>query len=257
MNGSKSRSRRSTGTTTASMAPARSGWSSIARASRWPAAPSNDSWASWDYAAHGGGARFARPDPTRRQSAHRIGSTATSRRGHPISCGWRIFLRLNLVGTVYVAFVIDAYARRILGWRVATSMTTALVLDALEQAVWTRRRDGVANLAGLVHHNDAGSQYTSIAFTDRLAQAGIDPSVGSVGDAYDNALAESVIGLFKTELIKPGGPWRITEQVEAATLHYVHWFNHHRLLEINGDLPPIELEQAYYRLHNSDLAEAG
>ena len=160
-------------------------------------------------------------------------------------------------GMVYVAFVIDAYARRILGWRVATSMTTALVLDALEQAVWTRRRDGVADLAGLIHHNDAGSQYTSIAFTDRLAEAGIDPSVGSVGDAYDNALAESVIGLFKTELIKPGGPWRITEQVEAATLHYVHWFNHHRLLEINGDLPPIELEQAYYRLHNSDLAEAG
>jgi len=160
-------------------------------------------------------------------------------------------------GMVYVAFVIDAYARRILGWRVATSMTTALVLDALEHAVWTRGREGAADLAGLVHHSDAGSQYTSITFTQRLADAGIDPSVGSVGDAYDNALAESVIGLFKTELINPGTPWRTAEQVEAATLHYVHWFNHHRLLETNGDLPPLELEQAYYRLHHSDLAEAG
>ena len=160
-------------------------------------------------------------------------------------------------GMVYVAFVIDAYARHILGWRVATSMTTALVLDALDHAVWTRRRAGAADLAGLVHHSDAGSQYTAITFTQRLTEAGIDPSVGSVGDAYDNALAESVIGLFKTELINPGGPWHTTEQLEAATLHYVHWFNHHRLLESNGDLPPIQLEQTYYRLHHSDLAEAG
>jgi putative transposase len=160
-------------------------------------------------------------------------------------------------GMVYVAFVIDAYARRILGWRVATSMRTALVLDALEQAVWARRRDGTGELAGLIHHNDAGSQYTSIAFTERLGEAGIDASVGSVGDAYDNALAESVIGLYKTELIKPRGPWHTLDEVEAATLHYVHWFNHDRLLEVNGDLPPVELEQAYYRLHNTDLAEAG
>lgn len=160
-------------------------------------------------------------------------------------------------GMVYVAFVIDAYARRILGWRAATSMTTALVLDALEQALWTRRLDGTGELAGLIHHNDAGSQYTSIAFTERLAEAGIDASVGSVGDALDNALAESVIGLYKTELIKPRGPWRTVDQVEAATLDYVHWFNHHRLLEVNGDLPPVELEQTYYRLHNADLAEAG
>ena len=104
------------------------------------------------------------------------------------------------------------------------------MLDALEQAVWTRTRDGVADLAGLICHHDAGSQYTSIAFTERLADAGIDPSVGSVGDAYDNALAESVIGLFKTELIKPRGPWRTVEQVEIATLEYVDWFNHRRLL---------------------------
>ena len=159
-------------------------------------------------------------------------------------------------GMVYVAFVIDAYARRILGWRASTSMRTALVLDAIEQAIWTRAREGISELAGLVHHNDAGSQYTSIAFTERLAAAGIDPSVGTVGDAYDNGLAETVIGLFKTELIRRRGPWRTVEQVEAATLNYVDWFNHHRLLETNGDIPPIELENAYYRQH-PDLAETG
>jgi putative transposase len=122
-------------------------------------------------------------------------------------------------GMVYVAFVIDAYSRQILGWRAATTMRTALVLDALEQAIWTRQRGGAPSLAGLICHHDAGSQYTSIAFTERLAAAGAQPSVGSVGDAYDNALAESVIGLYKTELIKPRGPWRTAEQVEIATLH--------------------------------------
>jgi putative transposase len=159
-------------------------------------------------------------------------------------------------GMVYVAFVIDAYARRILGWRAATSMRTDLVLDTIEQAIWTRRREGVTDLAGLTHHHDNGSQYAAIAFTERLAAAGIDASVGAVGDALDNALAESVIGLFKTELIRRRGPWRTAEQVEAATLHWVDWFNQHRLLEINGDLPPIELEEAHYRQH-ADLAEAG
>jgi putative transposase len=159
-------------------------------------------------------------------------------------------------GMVYVAFVIDAYARRILGWRAATSMRTDLVLDTIEQAIWTRHRDGVTDLAGLIHHHDNGSQYTSIAFTERLAAAGVDASVGAVGDALDNALAESVIGLFKTELIRRRGPWRTVEHVEAATLGWVDWFNHHRLLEVNGDLPPVELEQAHYRQH-TDLAEAG
>ena len=159
-------------------------------------------------------------------------------------------------GMVYVAFVLDAYSRRILGWRAATSMKTSLVLDALEQAVWTRSHDGVAELTGLICHHDAGSQYTSIAYTERLAEAGIDPSVGSVGDAYDNALAETVIGLFKTELIKPRGPWRTVEQVEIATLEYVDWFNHRRLFEACGDIPPVELEQAHYRQQVA-LAEAG
>ena len=158
-------------------------------------------------------------------------------------------------GMVYVAFVIDAYSRRILGWRTATSMRTALVLDALEQALWARCRDGRGSLAGLVHHTDAGSQYASIAFTERLAAAGAQPSVGTVGDAYDNALAESVIGLYKTELIKPQGPWRTAEQVELATLDYIDWFNHQRLFEACGDIPPAELEAVYYR-QNSGLAEA-
>jgi len=153
------------------------------------------------------------------------------------------------VGVVYVAFVIDAYARRILGWRTASSMRTQLVLDALEQAVWIRRREGTATLAGLVHHTDAGSQYTSIAFTERLAAVGASPSIGTVGDAYDNALAETVIGLYKTELINPNRPWKTVDQVEIATLRYVDWFNNNRLYEENGDIPPVELEQAYYRQH--------
>ncbi len=150
-------------------------------------------------------------------------------------------------GVVYVAFVIDAYARRILGWRAATSMRTQLVLDALEQAVWVRRREDVTTLSGLVHHTDAGSQYTSIAFTERLAAVGVTPSIGTVGDAFDNALAETVIGLYKSELINPQRPWKTVDQVEIATLHYIDWFNNRRLYEENGDIPPVELEQAYYR----------
>ena len=123
--------------------------------------------------------------------------------------------------------------------------------------VWLAlNRDGAADLSGLICHHDAGSQYTSIAYTERLAEAGIDPSVGSVGDAYDNALAETVIGLFKTELIKPHGPWRTVEQVEIATLEYVDWFNHRRLFSTCGDIPPAELEAAPYR-QQAALAEAG
>jgi transposase InsO family protein len=121
-------------------------------------------------------------------------------------------------GMVYVAFVIDVFSRRDVGWRAATDMTTPLVLDALEMALWTRRKDGITDLAGLVHHNDAGSQYTSIAFTQRLIDEGVDASVGSVGDAYDNALAESHMGLYKSELIHSYGPWKGLEHVEAATL---------------------------------------
>lgn len=138
-------------------------------------------------------------------------------------------------GWVYVAaFVIDAYARRIVGWRTATTMTSQLVLDAIEHAIWTCRREGVEDLTGLIHHHDRGSQYTSVAFTDRLVEAGIDASIGATGNSYDNALAESINGLYKPELIKAQGPWRTVDQVEVATLEWVDWFNHRRLYEHCG-----------------------
>jgi putative transposase len=159
-------------------------------------------------------------------------------------------------GMVYVAFVFDVFSRRILGWRVTTRMSTPLVLDCLEQAIWTRQRDGVHDLSGLVHHTDAGSQYTSIAFTDRLVDAGIDASVGSVGDAYDNALAESQIGLFKSELFHPHGPWRDRDHLEAAVLDWVAWFNTDRAHESIDDLTPAAAEELHYR-YRARLAEAG
>jgi len=147
-------------------------------------------------------------------------------------------------GFVYVAFVIDAFARRIVGWRVSPSLRTEFVLDALEQAIYDRCGEG---LTALVHHSDRGSQYLSMRYTDRLAEAGIAPSVGSRGDSYDNALAESVIGLFKTEVIQRRGPWRHLEGVEFATLDWVDWFNTRRLLEPIGYLPPAEYEARYYQ----------
>ena len=146
------------------------------------------------------------------------------------------------IGFVYVAFVVDVFARRIVGWRVARSMHTDLVLDALEQALYSRR-----DTQGLVHHSDRGSQYLSIRYSERLAEAGIEPSVGSIGDSYDNALAETIIGLYKTEVIHRRGPWRCLDAVEYATLEWVDWFNHRRLLEPIGNIPPVELEMAYYR----------
>ena len=147
-------------------------------------------------------------------------------------------------GFVYVAFVIDAYARRIVGWRASNSLRTDLALDALEQALYDRSVSGSDNL---VHHSDRGSQYLSIRYTERLAEAGIEPSVGSVGDSYDNALAETIIGLYKTEVIRHHGPWRQLEDVEFATLEWVDWFNHRRLLGSNGDVPPAEFEAAYHQ----------
>ena len=129
-------------------------------------------------------------------------------------------------------------------------MTTELVLDTLEHATWSRRQQGIEDLTGLVHHNDAGSQYTSFAFTTRLLEADVDASVGSVGDAYDNALAESQIGIYKTELVRPEGPWRDVEHVEIETLHWVHWFNHERTHESVDDLTPIEVEAAHYAARN-------
>ena len=147
-------------------------------------------------------------------------------------------------GFVYVAFVIDAYARRIVGWRASNSLRTDLALDALEQALYDRALSREGNL---VHHSDRGVQYLSIRYTERLAEAGIEPSVGSVGDSYDNALAESIIGLYKTEVIRQRGPWRQLEDVEFATLEWVDWFNNRRLLGSNGDVPPAEMEETYYQ----------
>ncbi len=144
-------------------------------------------------------------------------------------------------GVVYTALVIDVFARRIVGWRVWNSLRTDLVLDALEQALYSR-----TGTESLVHHSDRGSQYLSIRYTERLAEAGIDASVGSVGDSYDNALADSIIGLYKTEVIWPRGPWKNIEEVEYATLEWVDWFNNKRLLEPIGNIPPAEREKAYY-----------
>jgi len=146
-------------------------------------------------------------------------------------------------GFAYVAFVIDAFARRIVGWRASTSLRSDLALDALEQALYDRSGDAEQTL---VHHSDRGVQYLSIRYTERLAEAGIEPSVGSVGDSYDNALAETIIGLYKTEVIQRRGPWRNVEAVEFATLEWVHWFNHRRLLEPIGNVPPAEFETSYF-----------
>ncbi|ODP38964.1 transposase [Sphingomonas turrisvirgatae] len=146
-------------------------------------------------------------------------------------------------GFVYVAFVIDTYARRIVGWRASRTAHASFVLDALEQALHDRRP---VHRGGLVHHSDRGSQYVSIKYTERLAEAGIEPSVGSVGDSYDNALAETINGLYKAEVIHRRGPWRNFEAVEYATLEWVDWFNHRRLLEPIGNIPPAEAEEQYY-----------
>jgi putative transposase len=146
-------------------------------------------------------------------------------------------------GFVYVALVIDVFSRRIVGWRVSSSLRTDFVLDALDQAIYERCGDDIGDL---IHHSDRGSQYLAMRYTDRLTEAGIEPSVGSRGDAYDNALAESVIGLFKTEVIRLKGPWRHLEAVEFATLEWVNWFNQRRLLGPIGDLPPAEYEARYY-----------
>jgi putative transposase len=146
-------------------------------------------------------------------------------------------------GFVYVALVIDAFSRFIVGWQASRSLRTDLALDALEMAIWRRQ----AQLQGLVHHSDRGGQYLAIRYTDRLAKAGAVTSVGSRGDSYDNALAETVIGLYKTELIRRRGPWKGLDEVEYATLEWVDWFNHRRLLEPIGHVPPAEFEAAYHQ----------
>lgn len=147
-------------------------------------------------------------------------------------------------GWVYVAFVVDVFSRRIVGWRQSSSMHTEFVLDALEQALYDRKP---SQNDGLVHHSDRGSQYVSIRYSERLAEAGIEPSVGSRGDSYDNALAETINGLYKAEVIHRRGPWKTKQAVELATLEWVSWFNHHRLMGPLGYVPPVEFEANYHR----------
>ena len=154
-------------------------------------------------------------------------------------------------GWQYVAFVIDVFARRIVGWRMSSSMRTDFVLDALEQALYARQPERTDTL---IHHSDRGSQYVSIRYSERLAEAGIEPSVGSKGDSYDNALAETINGLYKAELIHRRAPWKTKESLELATLEWVSWFNHHRLLEPIGYIPPAEAEENYYRQLASQAA---
>ncbi len=153
---------------------------------------------------------------------------------------------------MYVAFITDVFSRMIVGWRASNSLRSDLALDALEQALYAR-----PTCDRLVHHSDRGVQYLSIRYTERLAEAGIEPSVGSIGDSYDNALAESVIGLYKTELIRRRGPWRHIEAVEFATLEWIDWFNNRRLLVPIGNIPPVEFEAAYYRHQDAPAMMAG
>ena len=155
---------------------------------------------------------------------------------HPYVSTWQ--------GWLYVAFVLDVFARRIVGWRVSSSMRTDFMLDALEQALYARQPE---RADALIHHSDRGSQYVSIRYTERLAEAGIEPSVGSRGDSYDNALAETINGLYKAELIHKRAPWKSRETVELATLEWVSWFNNQRLLESIGYIPPAEAEVNYYQ----------
>lgn len=158
-------------------------------------------------------------------------------------------------GVLYTAFVIDVFSRRIVGWRVSTTMRSELVLDALEQAIWERSPSAEpGGESSLVHHSDRGSQYLSIRYAERLAEAQIEPSVGSRGDSYDNALAESVIGLYKTEVIRRRGPWHGVDAVELETLGWVWWFNHERLLEPLDYLPPVEYERQYEEMQQTSAA---
>jgi transposase InsO family protein len=156
------------------------------------------------------------------------------------------------LGFVYVAFIIDVFSRMIVGWRVSRSLRSDLALDALEQALWAR-----PDTEELVHHSDRGVQYVSIRYTERLIEAGIEPSVGSVGDSYDNAMAETIIGLYKAEVIHRLGPWRGVDHVEFETLDWVGWFNKHRLLEPIGNIPPAEFEELYYRSQETPALAAG
>ena len=241
---------------TRAMARARSGWRCARMITTWPAAPSRGSCASWACVARPGARLSARRSLTRPRPAPEdlVGRNFAPPAPNLLWVADFTYIS-TLAGWVYVAFVIDAYARRILGWKASSSMTAELVLAAVDQAIFTRKRNGVNSFEGLIHHNDAGSQYTSLRFTERLAGEGITPSIGIVGDAHDNALAESINGLYKTELIKPRRPWRGVDHVSAATADYIDWFNHRRIYEYCGDMPPAKLEEIYYRTIGSKGVE--
>lgn len=190
------------------------------------------------------------PDVTRDRPADLVNRQFTATRPNQLWVADFTYVA-TWAGFVYVAFVIDVFARCIVGWRVARSMHTDLVLDALEQALWSRGAP-----AGLVHHSDRGCQYLSIRYSERLAVAGAKPSVGSVGDSYDNAMAETIIGLFKTEVIHHRGSWKNLDDVEYATLEWVDWYNNRRLLAPIGDVPPAEKELVYYRQQGESAVAA-
>ena len=194
--------------------------------------------------------KTTRSDPTAPRPADLVARAFSASRPNQLWLADFTYVR-TWSGFCYAAFVIDCYARMIIGWSLTTHMRTDLPLEALEMALW--RRD--EQLSGLIHHSDAGSQYLSIRYTERLAEAGIEPSVGSVGDSYDNALAETTIGLYKTELIAPRRPWRTAEEVELATLEWIDWFNHRRLHSACGDVPPSEFEAAYYARQTPELVD--
>jgi putative transposase len=220
-------------TTTGCMGRARCGVPSTARASRWPVA-------RWS----GATTRTTRPDPKAPRPEDLVERSFVAERPNQL---WVVDFTYvpTWTGFVYVAFCIDVFSRMITGWRASKLMSTDLVLDALEMGIWQRQREG-HSIQGLVHHSDAGTQYTSIRYTERLGEAGAKPSIGSVGDSYDNAMAETIIGLFKTELIRRRGPWKGLDDVEIACLEWIDWFNNRRLLQAIGHIPPAEKETNHY-----------
>lgn len=190
----------------------------------------------------GKGRRTTTPDATAARPADLVERNFSAQRPNQLWVADLTYVA-TWSGFVYVALVIDAFSRFLVGWQAARSLRTDLALDALEMAIWRRQ----AQLEGLVHHSDRGSQYLAIRYTERLAEAGAVTSVGSRGDSYDNALAETIIGLYKTELVRRRGPWRGIDDLEYATLEWVDWFNHRRLLEPIGYVPPVEFEAAFHR----------
>lgn len=202
-------------------------------------------------AVRGGKTRTTIPDEAAARPADLVERNFTASRPNQLWVADLTYVA-TWAGFVYVAFVIDAFSRRIVGWRVSRSLRSDLALDALEQALYAR-----PDTQELVHHSDRGIQYLSIRYTERLAEAGIEPSVGSVGDSYDNALAETIIGLYKTEVIQQRGPWRNVDHVEFETLNWVNWFNTRRLLEPTGNITPSEFEVLYYQQQEAPVMVAG